>query len=175
MPRKPKITPVDQAQKAQAVMTPSKAVNKDSMDLLIERVRVHMVVHNRSLDEALRAEGYSRSSIPVYVYKKILRDSIGVKRELFNIPADERAAYIRAADFETYMKAVESGDAQTQLAFSKMLRQDNELGLEAKTPTLMVNVGALKDLFSNDQEYTGSIINVNPEPVDSESVKIKER
>ena len=164
--KKPEINKVGELINSTAVLAATpRNMKQDEMDLLIARLEVAMKINNKSLDEALEFEGLSRKSIPMYVYKKVLKQSISAKRELFDISSEDRAGYVRAADFETYMKAVESGDTDTQATFSKILRQDNELGMEAKAPSLMLNLGALKELLTgqdNSDIIEAEII--EPEP-----------
>ncbi len=173
--RKPKVVTIGEAIPTSVAVIKAQPKNfkQDELELMVENLKVRMRIDGKTLDEALEMEDLSRKSIPVWAYKQLLKQSLEVKRELFDIPPDVRSSYVRAADFETYMKAVENGDTNTQATFSKILRQDSELGMEAQKPSLMLNLGALKEIFAATPTNSPEIIDA--EIINPENDKIKER
>lgn len=136
----------------------------DEMFRLVENIRSKIDNEGLDLDSALKCFNLSRRTAPVEVMRAMLSHALRAKNSLFNhITSEERAQFIRNADFEAFMEAVENKDRETQLAYSKTLRTDSQLNMNAVAPSLVVNIGAVKDLLF--ETLDAGIIDVTPEPI----------
>jgi tRNA(Leu) C34 or U34 (ribose-2'-O)-methylase TrmL len=90
----------------------------------------------------------------------MLKYTLANKVSLFaGITPEDRANYIRTADFEAFMEAVESKDRETQLAYSKVLRTDTQLNMNTSAPSMVINISEVRGLLQDvlptiDAEFT---------------------
>lgn len=126
-----------------------KNITQDKIDSTVDKLRHLMYNQGHTLDEALKKTGLTRTSAPVGVMRVMLRETLMNKTSLYKVlRAEEKAEYIRAADFEAFMEAAESKDRETQLAYSKVLRADSQLDMNAPAPSVIISIEDIADIIT---------------------------
>jgi hypothetical protein len=134
---------------------------KVQLDIILDRIHWAMKFKGCTLDEALKEHGLNRRNAPNYVLKALRRQQLINRVELYSeITAEERAEFIRASDFHTYMDAVEKGDVEVQEKFSKLLRNDKQLSMDSAPPTLVVQLGSIKNLIAEELMKDAQVIDI---------------
>lgn len=167
--RKPKIKVTEFNSQSMSPETPPTLTIKfdaqrpdTELDMIIDKCKFYIEYWGASVDEALAACQLSRKTAPTLVMRALIKHSLNNKVSLFNnVTPEERAQYIRASDFNAYMKAVDDGDVDKQVALSKILRSDQQLNMNVAAPSLIVNISELKDVL---RENHPDIIDITPQP-----------
>jgi len=126
------------------------STQQDQMDDLVNLLKQKIENEGKTLDEALEHYNLSRKMCPVGVMKVMLKYTLANKVSLFaGITPEDRANYIRTADFEAFMEAVETKDRETQLAYSKVLRTDTQLNMNTSAPSMVINISEVRGLLQD--------------------------